>query len=79
MTSSQVISTIKAAYSEVDAQDAYVDSLHQIDNTLHEITAQCAHYQSKTKQAHKRNGQIARMRESGSRVLHYKGHEPHLP
>eukprot|EP00971_Amphidinium_carterae_P008968 177001-Amphidinium_carterae.4 len=62
MTSSQVIKTVKAAFSELDDQATSVDILHQIDDTPHEISAHTdltkrPHTnESKAKEVHERSG-----------------------
>eukprot|EP00971_Amphidinium_carterae_P169616 3360359-Amphidinium_carterae.1 len=38
LTSDQVISSVRAAFGELTDRDAYLEVLHQIDDTLHEIS-----------------------------------------
>eukprot|EP00971_Amphidinium_carterae_P169617 3360360-Amphidinium_carterae.1 len=38
LTSDQVISAVRAAFGELTDRDAYLEILHQIDDTLHEIS-----------------------------------------
>eukprot|EP00971_Amphidinium_carterae_P290318 5764235-Amphidinium_carterae.3 len=88
LSSKQIITSVKAAFSEVTDHDAYVEVLHQIDDALHDITE---HHDlrvlpkkadGKKLEAHERAGHIPKdsacpacIRESGSRVQHYKGQE----
>eukprot|EP00971_Amphidinium_carterae_P042379 832863-Amphidinium_carterae.1 len=90
LTSTQIITSVKAVFSEVTDHDAYVEVLHQIDDTLHEITE---HHDlsttpdidsTKKHETHERAGHLPKdpacpscIRESGSTILHYKGQKPH--
>eukprot|EP00971_Amphidinium_carterae_P210243 4171380-Amphidinium_carterae.1 len=64
--------------------------LHQVDDTLHEITAHVdltkpMDADSYAKEKHEKDGHLRKdsecpacIRKSGSRVLHHKGYEPHF-
>eukprot|EP00971_Amphidinium_carterae_P046127 907934-Amphidinium_carterae.4 len=90
LSPTQVVAQVKAAYGELTEHDAHMEVLREMDDALHEMTEHQDLEKNKPKddgkarELHEREGHLPKdpacpacIRESGSRVVHYKGHEPH--
>ncbi|CAK9048980.1 unnamed protein product, partial [Durusdinium trenchii] len=87
LTPQEVISKVKACHGEATEQDVHQEFLKSIDDYLHMVTVPEDKKLKKMTQGeeeHERSGHLPKstecpacIRESGSKIFHYKGLEPH--